>query len=637
MFVLYEIERAHAWLKSLPPSAAPADRIHRHNSAERLLIYGSGAPRSKEEGGCQVSRAARSAAYPRIVRGPPSFLREGLDAERDRSGAGREPHRAAREEAACRRTARRLRPPRARSRVRVLVVALAGASILGLVALGVSIRSESAAEPIVTQAVAPPAAIAPASPAPLNRERTTHSSPRRAPHRERGAVRTASPGRPRDQPLPARASPRPKARRSISSRAPGGRSARSGRDAGALPATRPSSRTAAFMQGAQALAIERSSTSTGEAKPNSAGASFQQRYPASTHRDSPLPISSPRQPPPRLGNGRSAVVHSFAQAPTLGRQPCSPHDESRSSVSAPSHFLRSPCEDSVTARTQSPGEQATPAKLRQSAPHPSLRTAVTRGPAPRPLRRKPRVHRHDVLRHGYDTCTTTAAFKCGTDLSNDNNNCGACGVSCGGYDHHQHDRSLRRRGLPVRGASVDVRYQRTCDFRELQRSPRRRLRNQRHERPCQLWRVRSRVRAGEHCISGKCGCSNGKTDCNGSTARTSLRRLQLAHVRDHLHEHLARLQPDAGEYGATGAPTASAGRSSAGADSPTAATTRISAARPTVVKSTSRPTRTTAGNCGVKCAARSGGANTTAGHAVLRHLREVRPDHVQLGLRSTSE
>ena len=115
---------------------------------------------------------------------------------------------------------------------------------------------------------------------------------------------------------------------------------------------------------------------------------------------------------------------------------------------------------------------------------------------------------------GYDTCTKMAAFKCGTDLTNDNNNCGACGVSCGGYD------PINMTGRCVDGACqfeciTRSDFSGTYDFRNC---------NGLLDDGCEI-NVTSdpancgvcghACAAGEHCIAGKCGCSNGKTDCNG--------------------------------------------------------------------------------------------------------------------------
>ncbi|AKU98866.1 Tryptophan synthase alpha chain [Labilithrix luteola] len=115
---------------------------------------------------------------------------------------------------------------------------------------------------------------------------------------------------------------------------------------------------------------------------------------------------------------------------------------------------------------------------------------------------------------GYDTCAVTAAFKCGTNLMNDNNNCGACGVSCGGYD------PINMTGRCVKGACqfeclTKSDFSGTYDYRNC---------NNVLDDGCEI-NVTSDVNncgvcgnkcaPGVHCISGKCGCSNGKTDCNG--------------------------------------------------------------------------------------------------------------------------
>jgi hypothetical protein len=115
----------------------------------------------------------------------------------------------------------------------------------------------------------------------------------------------------------------------------------------------------------------------------------------------------------------------------------------------------------------------------------------------------------------YSTCSNVPSVKCGTNLMNDPNNCGACGVSCGGYDPINMAASCVQGQCafecqikqPGGGVVMDFRncnglLDDGCEI-EVQADP----------KNCGV--CGHACQAGERCIKGKCGCSGGLTDCNG--------------------------------------------------------------------------------------------------------------------------
>lgn len=115
----------------------------------------------------------------------------------------------------------------------------------------------------------------------------------------------------------------------------------------------------------------------------------------------------------------------------------------------------------------------------------------------------------------YATCSDVPSFKCGTNLMNDPKNCGACGVSCEGFDPINMSAScvqgacafecqVKQEGLGV------VRVFKNCnglldDGCEVDSS----------SDPDNCGVCGNKCKAGERCINGKCGCSGGKLDCGG--------------------------------------------------------------------------------------------------------------------------
>ncbi len=119
----------------------------------------------------------------------------------------------------------------------------------------------------------------------------------------------------------------------------------------------------------------------------------------------------------------------------------------------------------------------------------------------------------------YATCSNEPAFKCGTNLMNDPGNCGACGVSCGGFD-------------PINMSASCV--QGTCEFQCLIKEQADRVRvfkncNGVLDDGCEVdvnddaencGVCGNKCKAGERCIKGKCGCSGGRVDCSGKCVDT---------------------------------------------------------------------------------------------------------------------
>jgi hypothetical protein len=115
----------------------------------------------------------------------------------------------------------------------------------------------------------------------------------------------------------------------------------------------------------------------------------------------------------------------------------------------------------------------------------------------------------------YATCESPPSFPCQTNLQNDTDNCGACGVSCAGFE------AINLGSRCVKGAcafecltkadAVGTPHEfRDCnslldDGCEIDIST----------DPTNCGACGNACQAGQHCIHGKCGCFDGKTDCNG--------------------------------------------------------------------------------------------------------------------------
>src|SRR5262249_48825556 len=116
----------------------------------------------------------------------------------------------------------------------------------------------------------------------------------------------------------------------------------------------------------------------------------------------------------------------------------------------------------------------------------------------------------------YGTCSSTPSFKCGTNLMNDPQNCGACGVSCDGYEPINMSAScvdgecafecqMKKIDYGVVGTVPQVRVYLDCnglldDGCEIES----------FSDPKNCGFCGNTCNNGEHCINGKCGCSGGK-------------------------------------------------------------------------------------------------------------------------------
>jgi hypothetical protein len=120
----------------------------------------------------------------------------------------------------------------------------------------------------------------------------------------------------------------------------------------------------------------------------------------------------------------------------------------------------------------------------------------------------------------YASCSKTPSFRCETNLQNDPANCGACGVSCQGFE------GINMGSRCVKGACafeclIKLGPDRSSHvFRDC---------NSLVDDGCEVditadvancGACGNTCAAGQHCISGKCGCPAGKTDCNGRCTDT---------------------------------------------------------------------------------------------------------------------
>lgn len=120
----------------------------------------------------------------------------------------------------------------------------------------------------------------------------------------------------------------------------------------------------------------------------------------------------------------------------------------------------------------------------------------------------------------YETCSNQPSFKCGTNVLNDPANCGACGVSCLGFDPINMSASCAQGQCAfecmIKGGGFEpVRIFKNC--------------NGLLDDGCEI-NVQDDVancgvcgnacKPGVRCIEGKCGCSGGEVDCNGTCTDT---------------------------------------------------------------------------------------------------------------------
>jgi hypothetical protein len=118
----------------------------------------------------------------------------------------------------------------------------------------------------------------------------------------------------------------------------------------------------------------------------------------------------------------------------------------------------------------------------------------------------------------FTTCPSSPSLVCGTNLDNDPENCGACGVSCNGFD------GLNLNARCVKGACLFE-----CAIKAVGGLQIFRDCNDLLDDGCET-DVGGDARncgscghactAGERCILGKCGCPQGQVDCEGRCINT---------------------------------------------------------------------------------------------------------------------
>ncbi len=114
----------------------------------------------------------------------------------------------------------------------------------------------------------------------------------------------------------------------------------------------------------------------------------------------------------------------------------------------------------------------------------------------------------------YATCGDKPSTVCGTNLMNDSENCGACGVSCGGAD-------LARLRMKARCSDGACEFECTFDyligelFRDCNGIIDDGCEAQILGDPHNCGACGNECPAGVRCIEGMCGCPSGKIDCDG--------------------------------------------------------------------------------------------------------------------------
>ena len=120
----------------------------------------------------------------------------------------------------------------------------------------------------------------------------------------------------------------------------------------------------------------------------------------------------------------------------------------------------------------------------------------------------------------YATCGTVPSFLCETNLTNDPNNCGACGTKCETFD-----------GIALTGSCVNSKCTFECQIKSDGNGNSHPFAdcNKILDDGCEIDLAADPANcgvcgnacaAGVRCINGKCGCGGGKTDCNGNCTDT---------------------------------------------------------------------------------------------------------------------
>jgi hypothetical protein len=151
-------------------------------------------------------------------------------------------------------------------------------------------------------------------------------------------------------------------------------------------------------------------------------------------------------------------------------------------------------------------DPGTPAPPPSFTPPPDADAAPDSSPPPQVL-----LCEGTVCPAPYATCGTTASLHCGTNLSNDVQNCGACGNVCPQTDPATAPRCTNGK------CAFDCRsiqgFCRKTDYQDCNGLADDGCETAISEDPANCGKCGNACPDGQHCVNGSCGCAPGKTFC----------------------------------------------------------------------------------------------------------------------------